>query len=295
MIIWKAPIRIHILATWSIMWLVQCAPEPEITTNDGAKMILIPQGEFTMGAPKDELAEFPNRGYLNYESERPPHQISMPDFYIDRYEVTNKQFQQFLDDILASGDTNYRHHKQPDESDYSRELLNEHLDDDIQPVVSVSWYNAYAYCQWAGKRLPSEAEWEYAARGGDQYRKYPWGNADPDSDGIWWANYQPKQGRGSDGHRFSAPVGSFPDGVSPFGLMDMSGNVEEWVQDWYGADYYKKSKETHNPVGPANGSQKVIKGGSYATNKWHIRIATRLVGRPKDRSAQLGFRCARSL
>ena len=281
--------------TLALLTLARCAPDPEITSEDGATMLLIPEGEFTMGAEEEELDDYEMGRYLNYEAERPSRRISVSSFYIDRDEVTNARYRQFLDQVKGSGDEAFRHPGQPDKSDYNQDLMTEDLAGDDQPAVCVSWYNAYAYCQWAGKRLPTEAEWEYAARGGDRYRKYPWGGGEPDGDGIWWANYRPARGRGADGYRVSAPVGSFPDGVSPFGLLDMAGNVEEWVQDWHDPYYYRRSKETRNPTGPAKGSKKVIKGGSYGTDKWHIRVATRLWGRPSDRSVQLGFRCASDL
>ena len=279
----------------ALLVLARCAPDPEITSDDGATMLLIPEGEFTRGAEEGELDGFEWGRYLNYEAERPSRRIAVSSFYIDRHEVTNARYRKFLGEVKTSGDEAFRHSEQPDGPDYNQELMTEDLAGDDQPAVCASWYNAYAYCQWAGKRLPTEAEWEYAARGGDRYRKYPWGGGEPDSDGIWWANYRPARGRGADGYRVSAPVGSFPDGVSPFGLLDMAGNVEEWVQDWHDPYYYRRSKETRNPTGPAKGRSKVIKGGSYGTDKWNIRIATRLYGRPSDRSVQLGFRCASDL
>ena len=279
----------------AVLSLTRCAPDPEITSDDGATMLLIPEGEFTMGAEEGELAGFEMGRYLNYEAERPSRRVSLSSFYVDRNEVTNARYRKFLEHVKASGDEPYRHPEQPGPSDYNQELMTEDLAGDEQPAVCVSWYNAYSYCQWAGKRLPTEAEWEYAARGGDPYRKFPWGGGEPDGDGIWWANYQPGRGRGADGYRSSAPVGSFPDGVSPFGLLDMAGNVEEWVQDWHDPYFYRRSRETRNPTGPATGRNKVIKGGSYGTDKWHIRVATRLFGSPSNRSVQLGFRCARDL
>ena len=279
----------------AVLSLTSCAPDPEITSDDGATMLLIPEGEFTMGAEEGELAGFEMGRYLNYEAERPSRRVSLSSFYIDRNEVTNARYRKFLEHVKESGDEPYRHPEQPGPSDYNQDLMTEDLDGDEQPAVCVSWYNAYSYCQWAGKRLPTEAEWEYAARGGDPYRKFPWGGGEPDGDGIWWANYRPARGRGADGFRWSAPVGSFPDGVSPFGLLDMAGNVEEWVQDWHDFRFFRRTRENRNPTGPATGRNKVIKGGSYGTDIWHIRVATRLFGSPSNRSVQLGFRCARDL
>ena len=285
--------HIVVPAALATVVLVQCAPDPEITAGDGAVMILIPAGEFTMGRAGDELERYPKKGYRNYEAERPDRRVAIAAFYLDRTEVTNALYSGFVNEVASEGDGDYRHPDQTEASGHQPELMTEHLNGEQQPVVGVSWYDAYAYCRWAGKRLPSEAEWEYAARGGDPYRIYPWGSGGPDGDGIWWANYHPKSGRGSDGHRASAPVGSYPDGVSPFGLIDMAGNVEEWVQDWYKGTHEKQTETVQNPTGPAKGKLKVIKGGSYEADRWHIRVATRFYGKPDGKSRQLGFRCAR--
>ncbi|MDA0335596.1 MAG: SUMF1/EgtB/PvdO family nonheme iron enzyme, partial [bacterium] len=126
----------------------------------------------------------------------------------------------------------------------------------------------------------------------DDVRKYPWGQDKPNADGIWWANYHPQAGAHVDGHRATAPVGSYPDGVSPFGVMDMAGNAEEWVQDWYSVNYYRLTEGAENPPGPLNGDRKVIKGGSYEAPEHQIRIAMRLYGRPYDKGPRLGIRCA---
>jgi iron(II)-dependent oxidoreductase len=188
------------------------------------------------------------------------------------------------------------HPDQPDNLGHRQQYLDDELRAADHPAVGVNWYDAYAYCRWAGKRLPTEAEWEKAARGGDGvYRKYPWGNEDPDADGIWRANYYPGVGRGQDGFSATAPVGSYPDGISPYGLLDMAGNAEEWVQDWLDFMYYRQTEGAQNPQGPVTGNNKVIKGGSHISDKDHIRIATRLYGGPHVKTPNTGIRCARDL
>jgi len=279
--------------------LTQCSLEPDevITAKDGSEMLLIPAGEFTMGGRPEDLEDRPQHsGYINYEAERPLHKVRISAFYMDKYEITNAQYRRFLEHIKSTGDTTMNHPDQPPNRNHEQQYVDEKLLGDDQPVVGLNWFDAYAYCKWAGKRLPTEAEWEYAARGGgDVYRKYPWGNEEPDAEGIWRANYRPLAGWNLDGHRHSSPVGSYPDGISPFGIMDMAGNAEEWVQDWLDFHYYRKTDGAQDPQGPPGGRNKVIKGGSYATDKYHIRIATRLYGPPHTKTKLQGIRCARDL
>ena len=284
----------------SSLALVQCSldPDPLITAGDGAEMVFIPAGEFDMGGKREDLQDRPRSGYLNYEAEYPLHRVKLSPFYLDKHEVTNALYRRFLEDIEGGGDTSFNHPDQPANFDHRQKYMDENLDADDQPAVGLNWFDAYAYCRWAGKRLPTEAEWEYAARGGDGiYRKYPWGNEDPNADGIWWANYRPDAGPAADSHRYTAPVGSYPDGVSPFGIMDMAGNAEEWVHDWWGVNYYRLSDGAQDPQGPASGrnGNKVIKGGSFSSDKYHIRIATRLYGAPHVKTEKQGFRCAMDL
>jgi sulfatase modifying factor 1 len=276
-------------------FLLQCAPDPEITGEDGAKMLLIPAGDFLMGGTEEELADFPRSNYLNYLGERPLHKVRISAFYMDKYEVTNARYRRFLEYLERTKDTSVDHPGKPADVGHEQGFVGEeHLGDD-QPAVGLNWYDAYAYCKWAGKRLPAEAEWEYAARGQGTYRIYPWGNQEPDADGIWRANYEPASGRAADGYPYSAPVGSILDGSSPFGILDMAGNAEEWVQDWLDFGYYKHSEGAQDPRGPASGTRRVIKGGSYYADKYHIRIATRLYGAPHLKTQYQGFRCARDL
>jgi len=281
------------------LMLTQCSfdPDPVIRANDGSEMLLIPAGEFTMGGREDDMADSPEQAvYLNYKAERPLHQVTISSFYMDKLEITNAQYRSFLDAVGKDGSSSINHPKQPEDVDHLQHYLQENLLGNDQPAVGLNWFDAYAYCQWAGKRLPTEAEWEYAARGGDGvYRKYPWGNESPDADGIWRANYHPDQGRDLDGQYASSRGGSFPDGISPFGILDMAGNAEEWVQDWLQFDYYEQSANARDPQGPAAGNKKVIKGGSYASDVFQIRIATRLYGGPRDKSPYQGIRCAKDI
>ena len=194
-----------------------------------AEMILIPAGEFIMGSPEGE-------GDAN---EHPQHPVFLNAFYIDKYEVTNALYKQFMS---ATG------HIAPlfwDDEEYNHPN---------QPVVRVTWHDAVAYAEWAGKRLPTEAEWEKAARGTDG-RIYPWGNE--------WDSSKCNSGVSGDGYEYTAPVGSFPAGASPYGVMDMAGNVWEWCADWYDKDYYSSQSSQQNPKGPDSGTYRVLRGGSW--------------------------------
>ena len=277
--------------------LNQCGPDPVIKTRDGSEMVLIPAGEFPMGGKPEDLADRPSiRDYVNYTAERPVHPVSISAFYIDKQEIDNAQYRRFLEYLERTNDASMDHPDQPADLGHAQQYVAGDLSLDDHPAVGINWFDAYAYCKWAGKRLPTEAEWEYAARGGDGvYRKYPWGNENPDAEGIWRANYMPKDGQSKDGHDLTAPVGSYPDGISPFGVLDMAGNAEEWVQDWLSFGYYEQTAGALDPQGPATGQNKVIKGGSHISDEHHIRIATRLYGAPHVKTPNTGIRCIRDL
>ena len=201
--------------------------------GDDAPMATIPAGEFWMGVD----------GMIGLEDERPRHKIWLDAYSMDLYEVTVARYARFL------AATN----REPP-SYWETVKLVEHGD---RPVIGVDWADAEAYCAWAGKRLPTEAEWEKAARGTDA-RSYPWGNTAPTAD---FANY-------ALGARFSysqvlMPVGKYENAKSPYGLFEMGGNVWEWTQDWYDGAYYSKSPEK-NPTGPEQGQFKVLRGGSWS-------------------------------
>ena len=149
-------------------------------------------------------------------------------------------------------------------------------------MVNVAWDEAQAYCEWAGGRLPTEAEWEYAARGGVDGLKFPWGHARSHHEANYWRT------GGADRWRYTAPGGSFP--ANGFGLYDMAGNVYEWTADWMDEDYYARSPET-DPPGPESGAMRVARGGAGFLNPAVLRTSTRIGNAPHLRNYTLGFRC----
>ena len=224
------------------------------------EMISIPAGSFIRGT---DLGGF---------DERPQRMLALGAFTIDRYEVTNHQYQQFVD---ATG-----HRKSGPPARYAKNMSK--MLSINQPVVYVSWEDAKAYCQWKGKRLPTEAEWEKAMRGSDG-RLWPWGNVEQPN-GANWARVQ-------DGHEVSAIVGTVLTDKSPYGVMDGAGNVMEWVEDWYAERYFEEAQE-QNPQGPDHGVFRALRGGGYATTGADIRITSRSKMIQDFRDETIGFRCA---
>jgi eukaryotic-like serine/threonine-protein kinase len=214
------------------------------------------------------------------DDERPQHTVTLDAYYIDKYEVTNARYQGCVDfgacsppkDAIYYGNTTY--------ADY--------------PVIYVTWHQAEAYCAWAGKRLPTEAEWEKAARGTDG-RTFPWGSdfngellnfCDVNCEFDW------KNTSYDDGYAYVAPVGSYLDGASPYGALDMAGNVWEWTADWYDGGYYSGSPDG-NSVGPSAGEGRVVRGGSWYLHDYFVRSGVRYSLVPDFRNYDVGFRCVR--
>ena len=241
--------------------------------RDGAAMVVIPAGPFFMGVPDGArdggLDEYPN------------HEVDLEAYAIDKYEVTNGQYLEFL---RATG------HRTPSHpTDFSKNLWQGGLMPESivsLPVVNVDWFDAEAYCRWAGKRLPTEAEWEKAGRGPDD-RRFPWGNVEPTERHL---NFN----RSWQGEKTLVPVGSYEKGKSPYGVYDMAGNVWEWVADWYDATYYARSPR-RNPQGPVTGTRRVIRSSGWQVETPQVRIFTRIASQPLDRNHSTGFRCAATL
>jgi formylglycine-generating enzyme required for sulfatase activity len=273
--------------------LTQLAPTPSLTpepttpptptpqpliTETGSRMIYVPGGVFTLG---DDASE--------ENDEKPARQVTIDSFYIDETEVTNAAYAQCVEAEACprpdrAGATYYQsYYGDPEYDDY--------------PVINVSWYDADAFCQWRGARLPSEAEWEFSASfepvEGVKLR-FPWGDSfDGARLNFCDANCQ-RDDRGAewdDGYRDTAPVGSYPDGRSPLGIFDLLGNVMEWVGDWYEFNAYETIADT-NPRGPAEGEFKSLRGGSWLTPPDELGNVARDNFDPNVSQANLGFRCA---
>ncbi len=236
----------------------------QISSVDGMEMVFIPAGEFPMGADDSD----PEADAV----EKPQHWLYLSPYWIDLTEITNAMYAQ----CVKAGDC------QPPEKVSSKTRPAYYNESQYQdyPVVYVSWEDASAYCHWAGRRLPSEAEWEKAARGTDG-RLYPWGEAPADTRK---ANFNNLVGD-------TTRVGSYLAGASPFGVLDMAGNVAEWVADWYGDGYYAASPYK-NPPGPKSGEFRMLRGGSWFNMAHALRTTFRLWNYPNLRSETIGFRCA---
>jgi len=221
-------------------------------------MVNIPAGNFVMGNDNGD------------SNEKPAHQVWLEAYAIDKFEVTNKSFE-----VCVRSKTCY----EPGGRYYLDEEYQEH------PVVYIDWFQANAYCTWRGKRLPTEAEWEHAARGYLVNKAYPWGNQKPlcDLSSPYGAQYY-------DCGEKMMPVGSFT--ANGFGLFDMAGNVWEWVNDRYAENY--NDEETTNPIGPAYGMMVVVRGGGWESGILDLRVSKRAAWDPNYRDYTIGFRCAAS-
>ena len=239
------------------------------------EMILIPAEEFVMGSPEG----------VGNDDEHPQHTVYLDDFLVGKYEVTNEQYVEFLNAIGRNDDGAGHIYLN---TDIAAIRLKNQIYKALKgwtdyPVVGVSWYGANAYAEWTGGRLPTEAEWEKAARGTDG-REWPWGN-------LWEIG---KCNSWESGLHGPAPVGSYPMGVSPYGVHDMAGNVYEWVADWYQADYYKISS-LRNPKGPDSGGFRLMRGGSWVEFANGCRSSFRFGQSPGNTDTDSGFRIAKDM
>ena len=245
--------------------------------TDDSVMLLVPGGEFIMGPPAQQK------------------RVTLKAFYIDRTEVTSAQYAKFLADVEKKGDAAWRHPDQPATKRTHVPDLWAHPDlgqaKANHPAVGADWFDAYAYAKWADKRLPTEAEWERAARGADA-RIYPWGNMPPAEGLTYRANFFSTY-LGADGYRFTSPVGAFPMGASPAGCLDMAGNAAEWCADWFGPP--PAATRLQNPTGPAAGTERVTKGGAWNLGADNIRTFTRAPLEPGRQLGSIGFRCAKDV
>jgi eukaryotic-like serine/threonine-protein kinase len=244
--------------------------DSEVKDGQSVKMVFVPAGEFSMGSEMGDA------------DERPVHPVYLDAFYIDMYEVTNAHYGLCVDagaclpPVKVGSSTQASYYDNPAFDDF--------------PVMYVSWEMAQAYCAWRGAELPTEAQWEKTARGTDG-RTYPWG------EGIdcQRANYYHKEGVD-----FTAcvgdttRVGSYESGQSPYGAYDMTGNVWEWVADWYGASYYRESP-LNDPPGPESGNVRVVRGGAWQFSDYSVRATRRYWFDPSNALENVGFRCARKI
>ncbi|XP_031461388.1 formylglycine-generating enzyme isoform X1 [Phasianus colchicus] len=276
-------------------------------------MVAIPGGVFTMGTDEPEIQQ---------DGEWPARRVHVNSFYMDQYEVSNQEFERFVnstgyfteaekfgDSFVFEGmlseevkaeihqavaaapwwlpvkGANWRQPEGPGSSILSR------MD---HPVLHVSWNDAVAFCTWAGKRLPTEAEWEYSCRGGLEKRLFPWGNKLQPKGQHYaniWQGVFPSNNTAEDGYKGTAPVTAFP--PNGYGLYNIVGNAWEWTSDWWAVHH--STDEAHNPKGPLSGTDRVKKGGSYMCHKsycYRYRCAARSQNTPDSSASNLGFRCA---
>ncbi|WP_159887799.1 formylglycine-generating enzyme family protein [Paenibacillus puerhi] len=289
--------------------------EPRIAFRTTEGMIRLEGGTFLMGTGDEE--GFPEDG------EGPVRRVTVDPFYISPYTVTNSEYKAFVDatgyitdaerygwsfvfHLLISSETARKVSRVVQQTPWwwrvdgawwrHPEGSDSHIEDRLQhPVVHISWHDAMAYCAWSGKRLPTEAEWEYAARGGLVQKKYPWGDV-LKPDGVHRCNiFQgkfPEKNNAADGYAGTAPVDAFP--PNGYGLYQTSGNVWEWCSDWFSRDIPSGSM-TVNPKGPSAGHSKAMRGGSYLCHKSYCnryRVAARTSNTPDSSSGNIGFRVA---
>jgi len=247
-----------------LLVIASCAPTQSTDKTrkseiDGMVQVFVPEGFFTMGSASDD----PQAD----EDEKPSHKVFLDSFWIDRTEVKNRMYLHCIETKICTPPARSIYYTKPEYADH--------------PVIGISWAQAQEYCGWAKRRLPTEAEWEKAARGTDE-RVYPWGNTDPTAE---LANFN---------HQFNetVQVGMYENGASPYGVLDMAGNVWEWVADGYQSDFYSRSPK-ENPISNSPVNRRVLRGGNWDSNADGIRVTNRFWAFP-GRNDIDGFRCAAS-
>ncbi len=264
-------LKMAFLMYFSIGAVIACAPvysHSGVSDHKNSEMALIPAGHFYQGSSEEMIdwaaGNFHAESREWYRDETPVYKVYLDDYYIDKYEVTVARYRTYIEKTGKPAPKYFN---------------DANFNQDNQPVVGISWQEASDYCAWAGRRLPTESEWEKASRGPDA-KIYPWGHR-PDN--------KKANVRGlNDNYRYSAPVGMFPQGKSLYGLMDMSGNVWEWTDTWY--QPYPGNEQKSDLYGK---KLKVTKGGSWAANMDLARSALRGKMLPDQRQNYLGFRCAK--
>jgi formylglycine-generating enzyme required for sulfatase activity len=280
--------------------------------GDGAQMVLIPPGEFLMGDHHDGVSK-----------SLPVHAVYVDSFYMSRYEITNQQYCDYLNSAISEDLIEVRNsivYAAPDGTnpycdtysydadssiEYSGDTFSVRIKDSNDmsdhPMVEVSWFGAVAYCNYYGYRLPTEAQWEYAARGGedDPYYRYPWSDSIDVNMANFWDSGDPYE---TGANPWTTPIGYYdgdqiPDGAdmaNGYGLYDMAGNVSEWCIDWYDSNYYSSSPYD-NPTGPASGTYRVLRGGCWYCDSTFGRVAYRTYYGQDSRSYHVGFRVVSDL
>ena len=263
-----------------MMVLVLFGCSTSLQKNFPEDMVFIPEGPFTMGYAIENNNEWGDM------DEDPVHEVTLSPYWMDKYEVTSSDFAKFLNSNQGAA---------PRFIEITPSVTIEYVERKYQPrtglenfpINRVSWYGADAYCQWKGKRLPTEAEWEKAARGTDQ-RIFPWGNGFPDNSRVTFRRKFSKLG-----FNVMEPVDSMSRGVSPYGVHHMAGNVWEWVADWFDGGTYE-DHELKDPKGPETGVSRVLRGGNWYYKAYYMRTTYRFNERPEKFKIWQGFRCARN-
>jgi len=271
----KAVLKSIIVALSTTLFLSGCLSAIESAPEEN--MVFIPEGSFTMGFKIDNVNEWGDM------DEEPVHRVTLSSYWIDKYEVTSSSFAKFLNENKNEA-TRFIEVTSSVTVEIENDVYRARKGLDNYPVNRVSWFGADAYCRWKGKRLPTEAEWEKAARGDDQ-RIFPWGNDFPDNSRVTFRRkFKEKE------FHVMEPVDSMPQGISPYGVHHMAGNVWEWVSDWFDAVAYQEENRI-DPIGPETGISKVLRGGNWYYKAYYMRTTYRFNEKPGTFKIWQGFRC----